>query len=237
MEFNISESYRVHHGIECYCPILNWCLPAISCQAMWYFFHLLPLLCQIFSHFFFLKKNCIFPLAKVVAESQNCNATTGICRPWRISWGARQISISKYVVLNKIMLDRMNTSCKYPKVAKYQRILLVFCFVAYSEAAAMRHHWGPLHVLSQVSFGCWVTWSISSWQKHLRVSSFPKAVLSKKKVFGTWQFVKKLCFGQFYNSKICKIEKLTFSSAFLMRGISERIESIYFAESSGLSCW
>ena len=36
--------------------------------------------------------------------------------------GARQISISKYVLLNKIVLDRMNTSCKYPKVAKYQRI-------------------------------------------------------------------------------------------------------------------
>ena len=26
-------------------------------------------------------------------------------------------------------------------------------------------HLGPLHVLWQVSFGCWVTWSISSWQK------------------------------------------------------------------------
>ena len=54
--------------------------------------------------------------------------------------GARQISISKYVLLNKIVLDRMNTSCKYPKVAKYQRIFSVFCFVAYSEAAALRQH-------------------------------------------------------------------------------------------------
>ena len=53
----ISESYR---GIECYCPILNWCLPAISCQAMLYFFHLLPLLCQIFSHFFFSRKTAFF---------------------------------------------------------------------------------------------------------------------------------------------------------------------------------
>ena len=25
---------------------------------------------------------------------------------------------------------------------------------------------GPLHVLWQVAFGCWVTWSISSWQKY-----------------------------------------------------------------------
>ena len=27
---------------------------------------------------------------------------------------------------------------------------------------------GPLHVLWQVSFGCWVTWSISSWQKYYK---------------------------------------------------------------------
>ena len=46
----------VVRGIECYCPILNWCLPAISCQAMWYFFHILPLLCQIFSQFFSQEK-------------------------------------------------------------------------------------------------------------------------------------------------------------------------------------
>jgi len=35
---------------------------------------------------------------------------------------------------------------------------------------------------------------------------------------------------------ICKIEKWIFYSVFLVRGISERIESINFAESSGLSC-
>ena len=27
---------------------------------------------------------------------------------------------------------------------------------------------GPLHVLLQVSFGCWVTWSISSWQEYYK---------------------------------------------------------------------
>ncbi len=27
---------------------------------------------------------------------------------------------------------------------------------------------GPLHVLWQVSFGCWVTWSISSWQEYYK---------------------------------------------------------------------
>ena len=28
--------------------------------------------------------------------------------------------------------------------------------------------YGPLHVLWQVSFGCWVTWSISSWEEHYK---------------------------------------------------------------------
>ena len=42
---------------------------------------------------------------------------------------------------------------------------------------------------------------------------------------------------QFLNDKICKIEKQTFVSVFLVWGKFERIESIHFAESSDLSCW
>ena len=34
---------------------------------------------------------------------------------------------------------------------------------------------GPLHVLWQVSFGCWVTWSISSWRKYYKSVFFPKS--------------------------------------------------------------
>ena len=34
---------------------------------------------------------------------------------------------------------------------------------------------GHLHVLWQVSFGCWVTWSISSWYKYYESVFFPKA--------------------------------------------------------------
>ena len=34
---------------------------------------------------------------------------------------------------------------------------------------------GPLHVLWQVSFGCWVTWSILSWQEYDKSVFFPKA--------------------------------------------------------------
>ena len=32
-----------------------------------------------------------------------------------------------------------------------------------------------IHVLWQVSFGCWVTWSISSWQEYYKSVLFPKS--------------------------------------------------------------
>ena len=70
-------------------------------------------------------------------------------------------------------------------------------------------HYGPLHVLWQVSFCCWVTWSISSWQEYYKSVFFPKWMkwiikftIIPKKLFGTWQYdfiIQKL--------KICKIEK------------------------------
>jgi hypothetical protein len=56
---------------------------------------------------------------------------------------------------------------------------------------------GPLHVLWQVSFGCWVTWSISSWQKYYKIVFFSqswfwmiKFTFIPIKLFGTWQFDK-----------------------------------------------
>ena len=36
------------------------------------------------------------------------------------------------------------------------------------EAKIMGVDWGPLHVLWLVSIGCWVTWSISSWQEYYK---------------------------------------------------------------------
>ena len=35
--------------------------------------------------------------------------------------------------------------------------------------------YGPLHVVWQVSFGCWIMWSISSWQNCYKSVFFPKA--------------------------------------------------------------
>ena len=55
----------------------------------------------------------------------------------------------------------------------------------------------PPHVLWQVSFGCWVTWSISSWKEYYKSVFFPKwrkwmvkFEIIPKKLFGTWHFGK-----------------------------------------------
>ena len=47
-------------------------------------------------------------------------------------------------------------------------------------------------------------------------------------LFGTWQFGK----IDVLANKICNIEKFTFFSVFLVRGKSEKIESIHFADRS-----
>ena len=61
-------------------------------------------------------------------------------------------------------------------------------------------------------------------------------IIPKKPIchFAIWQ---NWCFSQSCHSKICNIEKFIFFSVFLVRSKSEKIESIHFAESSGLSCW
>ena len=55
--------------------------------------------------------------------------------------------------------------------------------------------YGPLHVLWQVSFGSWVSWSISSWQKNYKSVLFYqtcfwmiKFTVIPKQLFGTWCF-------------------------------------------------
>ena len=75
----------------------------------------------------------------------------------------------------------------------------------------------PPHVLWQVSFGCWVTWSISSWQKCYKSVFFfnftklqfltDKIYIYTKKNYLAFCKLQNWCFGQFYHSKICKIEK------------------------------
>ena len=93
-----------------------------------------------------------------------------------------------------------------------------------------------LHVLWQVSFGCWVTWLI--YPKLTKV--IQECLLSQCCVMGsrTLNYTKKIIWHLAIWQNFWSI--LSFNSAFsvfLVRGKSEKIESIYFVESSGLSCW
>ena len=73
-----------------------------------------------------------------------------------------------------------------------------------------------------------------------RVSSFPSFNFwminysyTQKSYLAIWQN----CFGHFITQKFVSLKSKQFSQFFLVRGKSERIDKIHFAESSGLSCW
>ena len=101
----------------------------------------------------------------------------------------------------------------YPTRAIISRGLYIFYpifkdhFIVFKEVFS--ENWGPPHVLWEVSFGFWVTWSISSWQENYKSVFFPKLQflndklqLYPKKLFGN---MAKL-FWSFYYSKVCKLE-------------------------------
>ena len=74
----------------------------------------------------------------------------------------------------------------------------------------------------------------------IRVSSFPSFNFwminysyTQKSYLALWQN----CFVQFITQKFPSLKSKQFSQFFLLRGKSEKIESIHFAESSDLSCW
>ena len=67
----------------------------------------------------------------------------------------------------------------------------------------------PPHVLWQVSFGCWVTWSISSWQKCYKsvfFFNFTKLQFLNNKTYSytknNYLALGNQCFGQFHHSRI-----------------------------------
>ena len=97
---------------------------------------------------------------------------------------------------------------------------------------------GLLQVLWQVSFGCWVTWSISSWQEYYkRVSSFSilqnfnfwmikfTVTYTKKKYLALANLILSL--------KNFQDWKVNIFLSFNLRGL----RAFIFAESSELSCW
>ena len=85
----------------------------------------------------------------------------------------------------------------------------------------MSNNYGPLHVLWQVSFGCWVTWSISSWQEYYKSVFF-------------FNFTKL----QFLNDKIYSYTKKNYLALgnLILTFKWENWEHS-FAKSSGLNCW
>ena len=77
-------------------------------------------------------------------------------------------------------------------------------------------------------------------QSITRVSSFPSLNFwminyscMKKSYLAIW----KNCFGHFITQKFVSLKSKRFSQFFLLRGKSERIDKIDFAESSGLEAW
>ena len=83
---------------------------------------------------------------------------------------------------------------------------------------------GPLHVLRQFSFGCWVTWSNSSWQEYYKsvfYFNFTKLQFLNdtiysytKKLFGTWQFGKIDVLVNFIIQKVSRLKSKQFSQFF-----------------------
>ena len=61
-------------------------------------------------------------------------------------------------------------------------------FSRMSHELVLLRAFGPLHVVWQVSFGCWIKWSISSWQNFYKSAFFPKSwVMGSKTSFSVSQ--------------------------------------------------
>ena len=81
---------------------------------------------------------------------------------------------------------------------KLQSNLYFWTLAGDSKGMQIIQNLGPLHVFWQVSFGCWVTWSISSWQKYYKSVFLPKEDTEGEKNFfwllttEAWTFCKKM---------------------------------------------
>ena len=76
-----------------------------------------------------------------------------------------------------------------------------------------------------------------AYKSIILVSSFPCWVMGSRTLNYTKKTIWHLAIWQnwYFSSKIFNIEKFTFFSVCLVRGKSEKIKNIYFAESPGLS--
>ena len=85
-------------------------------------------------------------------------------------------------------------------------------------------HTAPPHVLWQVCFGCWVTWSISSWQECYKSYFFPMLQFLNNRLL-LYPINNLACLGQFNHSRICILKKvnsfLSFSGKRLICGLTK----------------
>ena len=66
--------------------------------------------------------------------------------------------------LHHSALELNSSSTLRPSTTGLKKAGCQLCIQAIHSFSPIEHALGPLHLLWQVSFGCWVTWSISSWQ-------------------------------------------------------------------------
>ena len=83
--------------------------------------------------------------------------------------------------LHHSALELNSSSTLRPSTTGLKKAGCRLCIQAIHSLSPIEHALGPLHVLWQVSFGCWVTWSI--WQEYYNVSSFPKLSNGKQNFF------------------------------------------------------
>ena len=110
------------------------------------------------------------------------------------------------VLILKYVSDFIFVYCKqkFSKLTEFEEARILYGHLSLGHLLSCRcdgiqpyEDYGPLHVLWQVSFGCWVRWSISSWQEYYQSVFFPKWMkrlikfrIKPKKKFGTWKFGK-----------------------------------------------
>ena len=84
-----------------------------------------------------------------------------------------------------------------PNIKQIYLLFISWCYEIYILYNCSKTHYGPQHVLWQVSFGCWVMWSISSWQKYYKSANASEA---------------RICMWIFHNGKCSRKIKICYQT-------------------------
>ena len=117
--------------------------------------------------------DCIFQKLKYVyvywKVEVGCIKKYCLCSNWweRVE---RSLAFKKhtayFLLKNKILKrfrDNNSNVCACDNFLMEKVRQSVLCTIP-AQSRVEETYWGPLRVVQQVSFGCWITWSISSWQ-------------------------------------------------------------------------